>query len=304
MNIHDWSLIGFTILAQMSAGAFVVLGIIHFFVSQKAGMAEADRMSDRALLAIGPVLGLGFIASLFHLGNPFQAFLAVSNFESSWLSREILFGVLFAGTGGLFALMQWRKIGGFAVRRILALAAAVIGLALVLAISQVYMLRTVPVWNSWATPVSFFATTFLLGGLAIGTALVVNYSMVKGKDPECAELQCDLLRWSLRFIALLSLVLLGVQVITWPWYIATLASGSAIAAAATLTGSFASLFVLRVVLVFLGAGVVGFFLYRNTLQTGNEIAMGNLAVVAFALVLVGEVMGRFLFYASYIRLGL
>jgi len=47
----------------------LILGIVHFFAARQWGEAEADRLSDRALLAIGPVLVLGTIASLFHLGN-------------------------------------------------------------------------------------------------------------------------------------------------------------------------------------------------------------------------------------------
>jgi DMSO reductase anchor subunit len=32
--------------------------------------------------------------------------------------------------------------------------------------------------------------------------------------------------------------------------------------------------------------------------------MGNLTYVAFVLVLIGELLGRFLFYATYVRVGI
>ena len=89
MNTHDWALVAFTIMAQMSVGSFVVLGIVHFFAARRAGPAEADRLSDRALLIIGPVMVLGMLASFFHLGNPINAYNAIGNIGSSWLSREI-----------------------------------------------------------------------------------------------------------------------------------------------------------------------------------------------------------------------
>ena len=117
MDVREWALITFTILAQMSVGSFIVLGAIHYFVVQKSGTKQADELSDRALLAIGPVLALGMAASLLHLGNPLNAYKAVTNLGSSWLSREILFGVLFAVVGALFALMQWRKISSLACLR-------------------------------------------------------------------------------------------------------------------------------------------------------------------------------------------
>ncbi|MBE0409586.1 MAG: dimethyl sulfoxide reductase anchor subunit [Anaerolineales bacterium] len=306
MDIREWSLIIFTILAQMSVGAFVALVIVHFFVTRKAGVTEADRMSDRALLAIGPVLILGLLASLFHLGTPLQAYLAVSNLGTSWLSREILFGVLFALGGFIFAIMQWRKFGSLIIRRIMALITAVLGLALVYSMSQVYMLETQPAWNTLATPISFFVSTFLLGGLAIGAAFVINYSWVKKTDPSCAEVQCELLRGSLRGIALGAVLLLGIEFITTPLLLAYLAGGDAASReSASLLGSqFALLQAFRLALVFLGAGVLGFFLYANASSTGRERVMGNLAIGAFVLVLAAQLIGRYVFYAAHVRIGI
>ncbi|HSM55642.1 MAG TPA: hypothetical protein VK879_05755, partial [Candidatus Sulfomarinibacteraceae bacterium] len=63
------------------------------------------------------------------------------------------------------------------------------------------------------------------------------------------------------------------------------------------------LLALRLGLLFLGAGVLGFFLYQNATSPGRERIMGILAYAAFAFVLVAEVMGRFLFYASHIGIG-
>src|SRR5689334_6577738 len=111
MSGREWALIAFTILAQMSVGAFVMLGVVHFFAVRKGGVLEADRLSDRALLAIGPTLAFGLIGSLFHLGSPLNAPRAITNFATSWLSREITFGVVFAVLGAVFAFMQWRKLG-------------------------------------------------------------------------------------------------------------------------------------------------------------------------------------------------
>ncbi|HMN15075.1 MAG TPA: dimethyl sulfoxide reductase anchor subunit, partial [Bellilinea sp.] len=165
MNTQEWPLIIFTILAQMAVGAFVVLGVMHFFVQRSRGPEEADRMADRALLAIGPVLVLGLLGSIFHLSNPVNAPRAIMNIGNSWLSREIMFGVLFGGLGFIFAFLQWRKMGSIAMRTVLAWVAALVGLALVFSMSRVYMLDAQPAWNTWATPLLFFTTTFLLGSL-------------------------------------------------------------------------------------------------------------------------------------------
>jgi len=304
MNVREFALITFSILAQLSVGSFLVLGVVHFFALRKAGEAEADRLSDRALIAIWLTLLLGLAASLFHLGNPLNAWRAVGNLGTSWLSREIASGVVFAALGGLFAVMQWRKLGSFQLRNLVAVAAGVVGLFLVYAMSMVYMLPAEPGWNVVTTPLSFFATTFLLGVLAMGAAFVANYAYVQRKTPGCADAQCVLLRDSLKWIAVASIVLVGAQFIILPLNLALLAGGAGAAALPLLVGQFSLVFGLRLLLVFLGAGVLGIFLFQAALNPGMENRLANLAYAAFALVLVGELLGRFLFYATQVRIAM
>lgn len=307
MNVREWALIAFTILAQMSVGSFLVLGVVHFFAARKEGLEEADRMSDTALLAIGPVIVLSMIVSLIHLGNPMNAYRAVTNFDSSWLSREILATVSFTIVGGVFALMQWRKIASPLIRNIAAWIAAIIGVALVYSMSNVYMLSTQPAWDSYATPVAFFATTLLLGVLATGTAFVANYAYVQRKNPGCADKQCQLLRAAVRWFAVSAVVLLGIELIVAPLQIAYLAAGTSAAAqtsAAIVFGEFGLVLAVRLVLVFLGAGIIGLFLYQNATSPGQEKLMGSLTYAAFVIVFVAEVLGRFVFYAAHVRVGI
>jgi DMSO reductase anchor subunit len=61
---------------------------------------------------------------------------------------------------------------------------------------------------------------------------------------------------------------------------------------------------LWLVLLFVGAGVFGLLLYRNAQSDGQERIMANLVYAAFAVVLVAEVLGRFLFYATHVKIGL
>jgi anaerobic dimethyl sulfoxide reductase subunit C (anchor subunit) len=306
MDLREWALIIFTILAQMSVGAFCVLGLVHAYALRKYGSEEADRLSDRALLAIGPVLVLGIAASFLHLGNPLNAPRAIANVADSWLSREILLGVLFGFFGAVFAFMQWRKIASFAVRNLLAWITAAIGLALVYSMAQIYMLETQPAWNNLATPIQFFVTTFLLGALAIGAALVVNYNILQREQPECAENQCQLLRETIRGISLAGIVLLGIELVLVPVQIAYLANQGepASISAALMFGEFGLLLAIRLALVFIGAGIFGLFLYRNASSPGGERVFATFIYSAFALVLIAEVMGRFIFYATHVKIGL
>jgi anaerobic dimethyl sulfoxide reductase subunit C (anchor subunit) len=306
MNAREWALIIFTIIGQMSVGAFVVLGIAHFLAARKCGVDEADKLSDRALLAIGPVLVLGIVASLFHLGNPLNAPRAITNLGSSPLSWEILLGTAFAIIGGVFAIMQWRKFGTAVLRNVVALLAAVIGVLFVYAMSRVYMLPSVPAWNTPATPVTFFTTTFLLGALAIGAAFVANYTFLRRRNGGEDSVQLMLMRDALRWIALASVVMLGIHFIVIPLYLAYLANGpaAAIASASLLAGKDGVLLGIWLVFIFLGAGVFSLFVYQNASSVGQVRVMSTLAYLAFILVLVGEVVGRYLFYASFYRIGL
>ena len=306
MDIREWALIAFTILMQLAVGAFVSLGAVHYFAARAKGDAEADRLSDRSLLAIGPILVLALLASLFHLGNPLNAYRAVTNLGSSWLSREILFSVLFTAVGAVFAFMQWRKISTFPVRTVVAGLAALIGLVQVYSMSMIYALPLQPAWNTAFTPISFFTTMLLLGVLALGAAFVANYTYLQRQNAATGP-QSELLRGSLRWFAVAAVVMLGVEFVVAPVQVAYLAASPIPEAAASiklLFTQYSLVFALRLALVFIGAGILGFFLYRNATSPGRERILGTLAYTAFGLVLVSEVLGRFIFYASHIKIGL
>ena len=306
MNTQEWALIAFTILAEMSVGAFVVLGAVHFFVARKAGVQEADRMSDRVLVAIIVTLGLGLLASLFHLGNPLNAPKAVTNIATSWLSREILCGVIFAVIGLVFVALQWFKVGSAVLRNVIAWIAAIVGVALIYIQSNIYMLPAQPSWNTLATPINFIVSTLLLGVVAVGAALVANYAFLQRKNPASAEPQYELMRSVIRWIAIASIILLGIEFIVMPIYLAYLATGSsaALVSLGLMAGKYSLAFILRWVLGFIGAGVLAVFLYQNAGSSEKKQVLAYLAYSAFVLVLIAEVLGRFVFYATRHRIGI
>src|SRR5690606_11985805 len=160
--------------------------------------------------------------------------------------------------------------------------------------------------NSWATPVSFFSTALLLGLFAVGAAFVVTYGYVKSKDPDCEDEVCALMRASLRWIAVAAVVVLGIELVVAPLYLANLAAGGEAAqeTARAITGNYGLLLALRLVLIFAGAGILGLFVYQSASVPGRERVLGNLVLSAFLLVLVAEVVGRFLFYATHVSIGL
>lgn len=341
MNVHELPLILFTLLSQMAVGSFVVLGVVQVFARRKHDPATVDRLTTPALYAIGPVMVAALIVSMLHLGNPINALNVLNHLGSSWLSREILFGCTFTGLGAAFAICQWRGWFTTTVRQILAGVTALVGLVFVYATANVYLIETVPAWNSWTTPVTFYATTFLLGALAIGTAFVITQTVRQHRTTKPADTTTDapatktesgsstktatatlekkdtaaatedpvvagLIRTTLRGIGIACIVLLGVEAVALPAWVANIATDTSTAAATSATAiasAGGAWLVARLVLAVLGAGVMGVFLYRVA-EKGADRLLLITATSAFALVLAAEVLGRILFFSSYARIGI
>lgn len=310
--LHEFPLVVFTIIAQMSVGSFVVLGLIHLLGGRAGGRSAdvIDKVSDPALYAIGPILVVGLLASMMHLGTPIRAINALRHLDSSWLSREILFGLLFAAIGGAFAFSQWFKWLTPRLRQALAGLAALVGLALIWSMTMVYLLPTVPAWDSWATPVRFFATTLLLGSLAVGAAFVVTADVRRRRGTAADEASTTVIMTSLRGIAIGAIAMLGMEFVVLPLYLGRLATDGSVATATsadTLVNTYGGYAALQLVLVFLGVALLGLFLSRLATRFSSAVQVQMLAiapVAAFVLVFVGEIIGRMLFYASYARVGL
>jgi anaerobic dimethyl sulfoxide reductase subunit C (anchor subunit) len=113
------------------------------------------------------------------------------------------------------------------------------------------------------------------------------------------------MREAIKWIAIASIVLVGVEFVIVPLNV-TLLAGNAVTApsAAMLMSQFGWMFVLRLALVFIGAGVLGVFLYQAVQKGGQDKIVASLSHSAFLLVLVGEILGRVLFYATTVKIGL
>ena len=298
-------LVIFTIMAQMSVGSFVVLGVIQL-AGYRVDPKLMDRITDPALYAIGPILVLGMAASLLHLGTPLRAANSLRHLGGSWLSREIALGILFAVLGAAFAAVQWRKMLSPRLRQVLAAATALVGLGLVYVISRVYTLRTVPSTDTWHTAVSFYATTFLLGSLAVGAALVIASRVRVRRSVEDEEAQALIVR-AVRGIAIGSIGVLGVIVVALPTFLGSLAADDGRAAQEsidTLAVTYGAFSILQLVLIFAAVAVLAVFLVQLSRGKIDHRGLAVAVVTAFALAFSGELIGRMLFYASMVRIGM
>lgn len=179
MHIGELPMIIFTTVAQMSVGAFWILGIIQL-LGRRAGIEKStiDSLTNAGMYAAGPLLLLGFFAAFFHLNDPFHAPFTLLHLGSSWLSRELISGVLYALFGLIFALTQWFDRFSRTVRDVFAALTALAGLSLVVSMCGVYYFAmTVPAWHTWFVWVSFFCSAFFTGSLAVALALLTTWRM-------------------------------------------------------------------------------------------------------------------------------
>ncbi len=171
--MREGSLVAFTLLSQAAVGTTWVLLAVRWGAGRAGAVGAAEAGASAAVAALVAAL-LGLAASFLHLGRPRNAWRALANLGSSWLSREIFFAAAFTGAlAAGFLLRLPTGPAGVAAGLADGFAAA-IGLGLLWAMAMAYRLRTVPPWNSASTPVAFFGTALALGSLAVATALAAE----------------------------------------------------------------------------------------------------------------------------------
>jgi anaerobic dimethyl sulfoxide reductase subunit C (anchor subunit) len=323
----------------MAVGAFITLGVLHIVLRRRSEADEIDRVLDPALYAIGPVLVLGLLVSILHVNDVLNILNVFRNWQSSWLSREIIFGLAFAAAGFTFALLQWFKKGTPALRQGIAALTAVLGILLLWSEAMIYYsLEVVPAWHTWVVPFMFVAAAILLGALAVGSAMMVTtvvrgrasakaaeigpadtdddlkeagglMAQIRGRIREInsptSEAEWQLTTRILNWIALVGAVVAIAIIIVSTIYIGDLSQGGAAAleSAAVLSG--ATMW-WRLMLTGATAILLGFSVYRlaTTTRLSAPRALVAMVLVTMVLALSGEFLGRSLHYEAMMRVGL
>ena len=162
-------LVIFTLLAQMSVGAFWFASLLF-----------PKPLTIIPLSIIGLSLGLGMFFSFAHLGTKKNAWRVLNHLKKSWLSREILTASLFgAGWLAVTAASLIFKIS----TPLLSLMTAALGFALIYSMGRVYRLGAKPKWYTWQTTASFFASALLLGLLSMSSILIFELRTTGTQPP-------------------------------------------------------------------------------------------------------------------------
>lgn len=152
----DLSLVLFTVLSQMAAGATVALWLMDML----GGSAPAE-VGKRAVGIIISLTGVSLLISLVHLGEPLGAYKALANLSNSWLSREVsLFAILL-----MVQLLYYRQWQGGMQRGMVGAIASFFAICAIWASGMVYVLPARPAWNNAGPVLFFFFTAATLGPL-------------------------------------------------------------------------------------------------------------------------------------------
>ena len=278
---HEWPLMIFTVFGQCVAGGFIVLAL----ALMKGGLSnEQQQRVVLSMFGLWVLMGIGFIASTMHLGSPMRAFNSLNRIGASSLSNEIASGALFFAVGGIGWLLAVMKRLPTGLRSLWLVATMALGIIFVWMMVRVYnTIDTVPTWYTVWTPLSFFLTLFL-GGPLLGYLLL----RVAGVDG-----------WAMRLLPVVTLLALVASVIV------ALMQGSelpmihsSIQQASALVPDYGSLMAWRVV-----ALVLALACWVVPLLKGYQPAVPLLSL-ALVLVLVGEMVGRGIFYGLHMTVGM
>lgn len=142
------SVILFTSLSGLGFGLFVWLGL---------GAVPGELRFGATVLAF-LLSAVGLMASTFHLGHPERAWRALSQWKSSWLSREGILAIATLGLVPVWWFLDYTRIVGLTI--------AGLALLTVYTTSMIYaQMRSVRQWNSYLTSIVFVLMALTGGGL-------------------------------------------------------------------------------------------------------------------------------------------
>jgi len=133
------------------------------------GYQPAD--SAYGLVAFGTAYALvvgGLLSSTFHLGHPERAWRALSQWRSSWLSREGIVAIATFGPTGLYALAWVFFNENSTISGPMGSLGVVMSLATVYCTSMIYgSLKTIPAWHTVWTQISYLVFALMTGAVLL-----------------------------------------------------------------------------------------------------------------------------------------
>jgi anaerobic dimethyl sulfoxide reductase subunit C (anchor subunit) len=306
MNIREWTLPVYTILTQLAIGALFIFWVIRTLSNQRYGKEFIDKFLRIPILIILFTVIFGLLAAHLHLSRPYLSFLALRNVQSSWLSRELAFNLAFIISLSCLFYIFWFTQNHDRLKTFLGWLTISFGFATDFCMSHIYLLASQPAWNSPLTVLSFFSTTMLLGVMTVPVLIIMDYRFTQEGLEGKRSIYNATIQRSLNWFAVSAIVLIITIAVLNYIQITTLRSGSVSAQTSVdlLIQLYRPLLFVRYILLI--AGVIWLSMTLLFSQQKRRILEKLMApaYMACLLVLIGEILGRFLFYAIHVRIGI
>lgn len=285
MHNSEWSLIIFTLLGQFSAGltaGLLILGITGF----KNRNREISLILRRGVFIATTCMIIAMFASFFHLSAPLASVYALSNLKDSWLSREILMVSLFTGLLLITSvrLLYFDRDGKRL--NLLLIMSATAGLLMVFSMAKIYMLPTVPSWNTPQTLIRFFS-----GGFITGTGFLLMLSNLISKE----NARNNSHRYLIIKGVILAALLIGVT--------------GALITGTPEVGENIAFQQQTPLLIFLSPWFLWLagssILIWQSIKPAKHLSLSrNLQIMAFVIIIIAALIERYYFYESFYRIGI
>ena len=281
MLVSDYSLIIFSLAIQLSVGLIILFNTFIYWPAFNSRGTIQRMLKSIPLLALAIGI-IGVLFSFLHLGHPMKAFKAINHFETSWLSKEIIFLSLYLGFLILFILVTWTTTSWKRIQKVLLDLCSIAGIILIYSMSKLYMLPAQPNWNSVFTFVSFYGSSLLLA-----SPLLLLLITKKGSYS------------SQRALAVLNAALIIIALILLPVFINFLQQNGIPGQQAMdlLLGSHSLIFFGKILLQI----VALILIFRSLFVIRSEITQCRQLTIpislTFASLLIAQYFGRALFYA-------
>jgi len=306
MNVREWALPVYTILMQLAVGALLVLWIIRRLASSKFSPGEMDRIIRNPLLVIMITVIVAMVGSHFHLSKPFHSFYAVRNFAHSWLSREIVFTVMFfIMLFSLWLLSRYKKEFRFLLT-VIGWISILFGVIVVYCMARIYMLPTQAAWNSPLVIVSFYTTTVLLGIMTIACLLVLDLKFAEIQRTNDIDIRVQVIRYSMVWLTSVAFLAVVVNIFLTFYQIYMLSQGDVNARTSLqlMFELYTPLLILRFFSIIVAPFWIGYAVHRMHKAGLMPQRLMIPVYMSCLFILIGEILGRFLFYATHIRVGI
>ncbi len=273
--MEQLSLVIFSVCIQAAIGIMLFTGI--------GRLLNKDSIFKNATLTAAILGIIGMSASLLHLGRPLGALRALNQFGSSWLSKEIWFTATFVGLTVVTAIIILYKAENKSAATGLTWLAAIVGIIDVFAMSSIYSTTSAPIWQGSSTLVEFYAATISMGAVLF---LLLSFKEALNMSKIVA-------------LAVTGIVVLQVALVVPSLIAAGSSSSAALQQSLSILADMGLASSIKWIGILAGTSMILW------LAKGEEAKTYSSLVTSGALLLLlGQAVGRYLFYASVVITGI